>query len=296
MFRTPAWTPLMSAVILVGCLALAARAGEDAGASAAQPPGKPLPESCRPCKRQDGDGAKKAAWDQSHADFLAIALKGGVDLLFLGDSITNQWREQGKPVWDQHFAPLAAANFGINGDQTQNVLWRVQNGELDGIQPKLIVLLIGTNNTAKSRHSPEDIAAGVSAVLKAIKAKCPKAKVLLLAIFPTKIDPESFYRRNNDQANALLAKLDDGGKTVRFMDLNAKLMERDRTISHEIFPDLLHLSEKGYTIWAEAIIGTVKEMMGVKPPEEKKPRDQPPPAPAPAPAPIPTPPTPAPEK
>jgi N-acetylglucosamine-6-sulfatase len=248
-------------------LALAARAGEDAGQPAA---GKPVPESCRPCKRQDGDAVKKAAWDQSHADFLAVAKKGGVDLLFLGDSITNQWREQGKPVWDKHFAPLAAANFGINGDQTQNVLWRVENGELEGLAPKLVVLMIGTNNTAKSRHSPEDIAAGVSAILGVVRDKCPQAKVLLLGIFPTKVEPENFYRVNNDRTNTLLAKLDDGGKTIRFLNINDKLMERDRTITREMFPDLLHLSEKGYTIWAEAIVGTVREMMGLKPAEDRK--------------------------
>jgi N-acetylglucosamine-6-sulfatase len=295
MFRTPAGRLLTSLAVLAGCLALAAQGVESSGAAAGQPAEKPLPESCRPCKRQDGDAAKKAAWDQSHADFLAIARKGGVDLLFLGDSITNQWREQGQPVWDKHFAPLAAANFGINGDQTQNVLWRVQNGEFDGLAPKLVVLLIGTNNTAKSRHSPQDIAAGVRAILDTVRAKCPKARVLLLAIFPTKTDPESFHRGNNDQTNALLAKLDDGGKTVRFMDINARLMERDRTITREIFPDLLHLSEQGYAIWAEAIIGTVKEMMGVKKPPGAQP-PPPPQPPPPAPAPTPAPPAPAPEK
>jgi len=261
--------PVTLAAAFAAVLSLAACAGEGAEPAAAE---QPVPESCRPCKRQDGDAAKKAAWDQAHADFLAIAKKGGVELLFLGDSITNQWREQGQPVWDRHFAKLSAANFGVNGDQTQNVLWRVQNGELDGLAPKLIVLLVGTNNTAKSRHSPEDITAGVSAILAVIRAKCPKSKVLLLGIFPTKLDPESFIRRNNDQTNLLLAKLDDGGKTVRFLNINDRLTERDRSITHELFPDQLHLSEKGYAIWAEAIIGPVRELMGPKPAgEEKKP-------------------------
>jgi len=265
------WPVRTMGAVLLAILAALPAAAARAGEPAAEGP-KPVPESCRPCKRQDGDAVKKAAWDQSHAQFLEVAKKGGVELLFLGDSITNQWREQGKPVWDKFFAPLKAANFGINGDQTQNVLWRVTNGEIEGLAPKLVVLMIGTNNTAKSRHSPEDIAAGVSAILGVVKAKCPESKVLLLGIFPTKVDPESFYRKNNDATNLLLAKLDDGGKTVRYLNINAKLMQRDRTISYDIFPDLLHLSEKGYTIWAEAVIGTVREMMGLKPAgEEKKP-------------------------
>src|ERR1043165_2202337 len=91
-----------------------------------------------------------------HEQFLAVAKKGDIDLLFLGDSITDGWRGGGKKVWETNFAPLKAANFGISGDRTEHVLWRIENGELEGIDPKVVILMIGTNNS--NTNSPEEIA------------------------------------------------------------------------------------------------------------------------------------------
>src|ERR1043165_3659777 len=120
---------------------------------------------------------------QRHSEFVALTKQGNIELLFLGDSITNRWRNPdqkqspgGKQFWDEYFAPLKAANFGIGGDKTQNVLWRIQNGELDGIAPKLVVLMIGTNNT----ESKEDVALGIETIVKEIRIRSPQAKILLL--------------------------------------------------------------------------------------------------------------------
>jgi lysophospholipase L1-like esterase len=202
------------------------------------------------------------SWVKRHEGFVEIAKQGGVDVLFLGDSITDFWRSEnktrgGKAVWDENFAPLHAANFGINADRTQHVLWRMQHGELDGLQPKAVVLMIGTNNTGLERDkvTPRNTTAeateGVTAVVAGLRAKLPAAKILLLAIFPRgeKGDP---IRDQIKDINTALARLDDG-KFVYFLDIGPKFLEPDGTLSKEIMPDLLHPSEQGYQIWAAAI-------------------------------------------
>ncbi len=209
---------------------------------------------------QDGPKTTQPAQKdpKRHEQFLEVAKKGGVDLLFLGDSITDGWRgKNGKKTWDEAFAPLKAANFGIGGDRTQHVLWRVQNGELEGITPKLAVLMIGTNNGG---DSADDVAAGITAIVKEVRTKSPTTKVLLLGIFPRGEKPNP-GREKNDKVNVVVAKLDDK-KDVKYLDIGAKFLAEDKSISKEVMPDFLHLSEKGYQIWAEAILPTVKELMG----------------------------------
>jgi lysophospholipase L1-like esterase len=198
--------------------------------------------------------------EKRHLGFLEIAKKGGVDFLLLGDSITDGWRGGGKKVYAEHFDALKPANFGIGGDRTQHVLWRLQNGELEGITPKLCMLMIGTNNGG---DSAEDVAAGITAIIKEIQKKSPTTKVLLLGIFPRGEKPNA-GREKNDKVNAIVAKMDDGGKTVKYLDIGGKFLNEDKTISKEIMPDFLHLTEKGYTLWAEAVLPTVKEMLGAK--------------------------------
>ncbi len=206
-----------------------------------------------------------AGWMARHDDFVAQAKKGGIDILFMGDSITDFWRNRGSNVWNQYYAPRHAANFGISGDRTQHVLWRMDHGELDGIKPKVVVLMIGTNNTGKERDNkttrntvPETIA-GVRAVVADIRARLPDSKILLLGIFPrsTLDDPQ---RAEVALINTVIAKLDDG-KMVRYLDIGPKFLEADGTLSRSIMPDLLHPSERGYQIWADAMNPTLDEMM-----------------------------------
>jgi len=195
--------------------------------------------------------------EKRHEGFVEIAKKGGVDLLFLGDSITDGWRGKGKKSYEAHFAPLKAANFGIGGDRTQHVLWRLRNGELEGIQPKAVMLMIGTNNGG---DSADDVAAGITAIVKEIHGKHPAARVLLLGIFPRGEKPNP-GREKNDKVNAIVSKLDDGGKTVTYLDIGEKFLQPDKTISKDIMPDFLHLSEKGYQIWADAIKEPLVELL-----------------------------------
>jgi lysophospholipase L1-like esterase len=206
--------------------------------------------------------------EKRHDAFLAIAKKGNVDVLFLGDSITDGWggeghsaKARGATIFAKEFEPMKAANFGIGGDRTQHVLWRLQNGELDGIAPKVAMLMIGTNNSNGKDNTAEEIADGVTAIVKEIHKRSPKTKVLLLGIFPRGPKPNP-QREKLKQVNSIIAKLDDGGKTVKYLDIGDKFLEPDGTLPKEIMPDFLHLSEKGYQIWADAVKGPIKELMG----------------------------------
>ena len=215
---------------------------------------------------------RDAAWVKRHEGFVEIAKQGGVDVLFLGDSITDFWRRDNNPnqggrkIWDREFAPLKAANFGISADRTQHVLWRLQNGELDGIKPKVVVLMIGTNNTGLERdnvtprNTPAQTIEGVKAVVSTLRTKLPATKILLLAIFPRGEKPAHPQRAQIAEINRALARLDDG-KMIRYLDLGAKFLAADGTLPKDIMPDFLHPGEKGYEIWAAAIREPLREML-----------------------------------
>ncbi|MEY2597851.1 MAG: hypothetical protein RLZZ142_110 [Verrucomicrobiota bacterium] len=192
----------------------------------------------------------------AHEQFLKVARETQPELLFLGDSITAGWNSQ-KEIWDKYFAAWKPANFGISGDRTQHVLWRISNGELDGFTPKAIVLMIGTNNSGSD--SAEAIARGVSKIVKTIREKSPKSKVLLLGIFPRSEKPDA-TREKLKAVNATLAPLDDR-KHIFYLDIGEKFLQPDGSLSKEIMPDFLHLSQKGYQIWAEAITPTLQELL-----------------------------------
>lgn len=197
-------------------------------------------------------------WMVQHEGFNARAKKGDVDVVFLGDSITQGWGGAGKEIWTRRYAPLKAANFGIGGDRTQHVLWRVQNGNFDGITPKVVVLMIGTNNLGS--NTPPQIAEGVTAIVKEIQTRTPATKILLLGVFPRSEKATDPARAKIGQINADIAKLDDG-KQVFFLDIGAKFLQPDGTLTRDIMPDLLHLSPAGYQIWADAIQDKLAELL-----------------------------------
>jgi lysophospholipase L1-like esterase len=200
-----------------------------------------------------------ANWFRRHESFVRRTVQGPVDVLFLGDSITQGWEGAGKDVWKERFAPLKAANFGIGGDQTQHVLWRITTGtELQGIEPKVAVLMIGTNNLGG--HSVEQIAGGITAIVKELRKQKPGVKVLLLGIFPRSEKPDAPQRDKIKKINEIISKLDDGSH-VKYLDIGEKFLEPDGTLSRAIMPDFLHLSAKGYTIWADAVEPAVKELL-----------------------------------
>ncbi len=200
-----------------------------------------------------------------HDKFVQIAKRGDVDVLFLGDSITDAWGGEGhsgdgSKIFEKEFKPLKAANFGIGGDQTQHVLWRLQNGELEGIQPKVVMLMIGTNNLGGNK--PEEIADGITAIVKEIHNKSPKTKVLLLGIFPRGESAKDGNRKKIAEINETVSKLDDGGKTVKYLDIGKKFVEEDGSLTKKVMPDFLHLSAEGYQRWADAVKGPIMELMG----------------------------------
>lgn len=215
---------------------------------------------------------RAGGWVKRHESFNEISKKGEAQLVFLGDSITQGWEGAGKEVWAQKWAPLKAANFGIGGDRTEHVIWRLQNGNFDGLKPKLIVLMIGTNNTGHqgrpaAEHNnavytspPEHTAAGVKMILDILAKKMPETQVLLLAIFPRGAKPEDAMRKQNAATNQLLAGLADGKKVI-FKDIGNSFLQSDGNLPKEIMPDLLHLNAKGYQMWAEAIEPIVKQLM-----------------------------------
>ena len=208
--------------------------------------------------KMGADGMPNASFIKAHESFVAIAKKGETNLLFLGDSITAGWAAK-KAVWEKAFAADKPANFGIGGDRTQHVLWRIQNGELDGLKPKAAVVMIGTNNSGSD--PAEGIAKGITKIVETIRTKSPATKILLLAVFPRgeKASPNP-GRDKLKQVNATIAKLDDG-KHIFFLDIGAKFLEPDGSLTKEIMPDFLHLSEKGYQIWADAITPKLAELM-----------------------------------
>src|SRR5262245_9778704 len=206
--------------------------------------------------------------DARHQTFADIAKKGNIDLLFVGDSITDwfYWplrggEATGGKVWEANFAPLKPANFAIAGDTTQGVLWRMQNGELEGFKAKLIVLMLGTNNTASNPVG--QIIAGDRLIVEEFKKQQPQAKVLVLGIFPRNNarDPGQtpILNATIKAINIGLSQMADN-KQVFYMDIGDKFLV-DGLVPADIMADGLHPTAKGYQIWADAILPTVKNLM-----------------------------------
>ena len=196
---------------------------------------------------------------ERHPGFLSTikAMNGDIDLVCIGDSITEGWRKSGKEIWDKNFAPLKALNLGLGGDKTQGVLYRLQNGQLDGYKAKLFMVMIGTNN----REPAEDVSRGIKAIINEIQAKQPRAKILLLGLFPRGASSADPLRIKNEQVNAIISKWEDG-KKLRYLDIGQKFLDADKsTLSKDIMPDLLHPSANGYQIWANEVMPTITAMM-----------------------------------
>jgi lysophospholipase L1-like esterase len=201
-------------------------------------------------------------FQKKHEGNLEVAKQGDVDLLFMGDSITDFWRNTegnsaGKPVLDKYFGNFKVANFGIAGDTTQGVLYRLQHGEGQGFIPKAVMLMIGTNNTG--RNTAEEIAEGVGAVVSELQKDFPKAKILLLGIFPRSgaNDP---VRQTIAEINRIISRLHDGDR-VHYLDIGSKFLDAGEAIPKDVMSDALHPTTKGYEIWAEAVREPLAKLM-----------------------------------
>jgi len=171
------------------------------------------------------------------------------DIIFDGDSITNRWENTGKSVWDRNYA-ANSADFGIEGDRVENVLWRLSKGQVDGIDPKVVVLMIGTNNSG--RDSADQIAAGIKVLVPEYEKRCPNAHIILMGIFPRGQDANDGGRQKVTAVNSQISSLDDRDR-VTYVDIGPKLIESDGTISSSMMPDFLHPAAQGYQIWSDAI-------------------------------------------
>ena len=185
-----------------------------------------------------------------------------IKLLFIGDSITDAWSGPGKMQWSKRFAPRGAVNLGIGGDRTQHVLWRLENGNIERLKPKAAMLMIGTNNSNGKDNTAEEIADGIKAIVAKLRKDLPEMKILLLAIFPRGEKPNA-QREKNAQASKLASEVADG-KMVHYLDIGDKFLNADGTLSKEIMPDYLHLTPRGYEIWADAVEPKIAELMGEK--------------------------------
>ncbi len=210
-----------------------------------------------PAAPREGDATLQAKWSKEHEDFAARAKQGKIDILLLGDSITHRWPTA---LWEETFKPQVAERFGIEGDQVQHLLWRIQNGEMEGIKPKLAVLLIGTNNVPRPFTSDE-IAGTVMAVAKTIREKSPGTKVLILGMLPRNELASNIMRDRIRLVNLLLAKEVDG-REVRFLDVGEVIMKPDGSLTRELTPDWLHPSSAAYELLMKKIGPVVHEMAG----------------------------------
>lgn len=204
-------------------------------------------------------------WMPRHADKLAEiarrqAAGAPTDLVFIGDSITHNWEKEHQDLWERMWGRYHPLNLGFGGDRTENVLWRLQHGEVDHIAPKLVVMMIGTNNNGLRHDAPASTYAGIVRDLAELRQRLPRAKVLLLAIFPRGPRADDPARLVNEQVNALLPQLADG-QHVFFLNINQAFLAPDGTLSTAIFPDLLHPNEDGYQLWQKAVQPEIDRLM-----------------------------------
>ncbi len=225
-----------------------------------QPATPIIPDADQPFPREYPD-----RFSHLHQSFLERAQEGPLDLLFVGDSITYHWRKA-PHIWERYYGQYQPANFGIGGETTQSTIWRLTHGELDQIKPKVVVLMLGTNNTYY--HSIDQIYGGILEIIRIVQDKLPETKILLLGIFPRgprekdqpplrTCEERMFLIRG---VNAKLATLDDGDR-IRYLNINSHFYGDDGTIPDRYFPDQLHPDVPGYQVWADAMHPLLTEMM-----------------------------------
>jgi N-acetylglucosamine-6-sulfatase len=192
-------------------------------------------------------------WKARQEEKNRLARGHAYDLLFIGDSITQGWEGAGEDVWDQHYAPRNALNLGFSGDRTEHVLWRLNNGNLQGQQgAKVAVVMIGTNNTGHRQQDPYETAEGVEQILSTLRARCPDTRILLLGVFPRGRTPTDPGRLLNVSINNRLARFADGDR-IHYLDISDVFLAPDGSLPEAIMPDALHPGTLGYQRWAEAM-------------------------------------------
>lgn len=199
-----------------------------------------------------------ARWHEMHAAQQARAAQGGIDLMFVGDSITEGWP---KDQWEANFGRFKAANFGIGGDHTGNLLYRLDDPQMAALAPRVIVLLIGVNNFSQCGDDAGQVFAGIHLVVDKLRAMYPRARILLNGVLPHGAPDEAYKRVRLHELNRLVAGLADGRQVV-YRDYGPRLVDADGTVSRDVMPDYLHPNAKGYRLWAAAMLPDIEQLMG----------------------------------
>lgn len=197
-------------------------------------------------------------WAERHEGVLKQIQEGPVDLILMGDSINHGWDGEGKEVFEKYYKNRNTVNMGFSGDRTEHVLWRLDNGEVDGINPKAVSLMIGTNNYLA--NTAEEIGAGIIAVVQKLREKLPETKVLILAIFPREEKPGD-VRDKLAKASSIASEIADGDM-IHYLDIGDAFLAEDGTLTKEVMPDALHPNAYGYELWAAAVEPKLAELLG----------------------------------
>jgi beta-glucosidase len=206
----------------------------------------------------------EAWWLTRHAEKSDEMSKRDIDLLMIGDSITHSFDGAGAKVWKEYFEPRKAINLGFGGDRTQHVLWRLEHLPKPKKAPKGAVVLIGTNNICWGSDTPRHAAEGVQAVVRKLQALYPETKILVLAVFPRRAEPDHRFRKQINELNSYLPELLKDMKNVTLLDIGPKFLDDKGFLLKGVMPDTTHPSEKGYEIWAKAIEPELNRMLGEK--------------------------------
>ena len=213
-------------------------------------------EATRPVPRND-----QGWWKKRHRQKLSEVKEGGHELVFIGDSITQGWEGAGKKVWEEYYRQRKALNLGYSGDRTEHVLWRLLSGELDGVDPKAYVLMIGTNNTGHREAPPEETAGGIRLTLDLLRDRSPDAEILLLSVFPRGEKPDDRKRVINDGVNTIIRQYAGKDDKIHWLDLSDTFLNDEGILPKAVMPDFLHPQAKGYRMWAEAMEPSLKALL-----------------------------------
>lgn len=227
-----------------------------------------IPSLCAKSKKanpadEPKDRLQEEWWKERHEQKLELAKTAKADLLFIGDSITQGWEKRVPKLWEETYEQKNAFNIGFSGDRTEHVLWRLDNGAMDNMQPKVAVIMIGTNNTGHVMQKAEETAAGIKAILERVHKISPNTEILLLAVFPRGRESDDPKRLRNIEINEIIKDYAANEK-VTYLDFSAKFIDKDGTLPKSIMPDALHINKNGYKIWIEEMKPTLRKLLRKK--------------------------------
>jgi beta-glucosidase len=234
-------------LVLVTQLSLLARADGLTFTYPLPPAPANVPKAVYPAPRLD--------WIERFQGNIDKLKDGPYDFIIDGDSITDGWQAKGKDVWAKHFGAIKSVDMGISGDQTEHVLWRLQHGQVAGLDPKLVMLMIGTNNHGQD---PQSVADAIKLIIGEYETRCPHAQILLLAIFPRGAAADNPDRAWIAKVNGIISGY-ASDKRVTYLDIGKNFLQPDGTLTADIMPDFLHPNDKGYEIWAQAVLPVVQK-------------------------------------